>query len=135
MPFQIIEKKLKDKKKPFSSTSSKKKTKIKLKKKNWQILLLLKEFSKCYHIFHKNIRDLLHSIAAVHDDSEDKNLSWLYNYKLNELPHLSPEVNRSRTETGLQVDKIIQEATSSEPDCSNQAAKADSNTVDNPANL
>lgn len=85
--------------------------------------------------FIKNIRDLSYSIAAVHDDSEDKNLSWLYNYKLNELPHLSPEVNRSRTETGLQVDKIIQEATSSEPDCSNQAAKADSNTVDNPANL
>lgn len=75
------------------------------------------------------------SIAAVHDDSEDKNLSWLYNYKLNELPHLSPEVNRSRTETGLQVDKIIQEATSSEVDCSNLTAKVDANSVDNPANL
>lgn len=50
------------------------------------------------------------------DDSEDKSLSWLYNFKLNELPHLSPEVNRARTETGLQVDKIIQEATSIEHD-------------------
>lgn len=52
--------------------------------------------------------------APQQDDSEDKSLSWLYNFKLNELPHLSPEVNRARTETGLQVDKIIQEATSTE---------------------
>lgn len=64
-------------------------------------------------------------IAAVHDDSEDKNLSWLYNYKLNELPHLSPEVNRSRTETGLQVDKLIQEVTASELDSSEQAPSTD----------
>lgn len=54
--------------------------------------------------------------APQQDDSEDKSLSWLYNFKLNELPHLSPEVNRARTETGLQVDKIIQEATSTEID-------------------
>lgn len=72
----------------------------------------------------------------MHDDSEDKNLSWLYNYKLNELPHLSPEVNRSRTETGLQVDRIIQEATSSELDGSNPPTNNDTpNTVDNPAHL
>lgn len=76
-----------------------------------------------------------HQTAAVTDDSEDKNLSWLYNYKLNELPHLSPEVNRSRTETGLQVDKIIQEATSSEHDIPNQATNNDTNIVDNPTNL
>ncbi|XP_031628435.1 uncharacterized protein LOC116344149 isoform X2 [Contarinia nasturtii] len=73
------------------------------------------------------------NLPAIHDDSEDKNLSWLYNYKLNELPHLSPEVNRSRTETGLQVDKLIQEATSSEFD---QTPNSDSNVVvENPANL
>lgn len=72
-----------------------------------------------------------YSIAAIHDDSEDKNLSWLYNYKLNELPHLSPEVNRSRTETGLQVDKLIQEATS----CELEPLNTESQTVDNPANL
>lgn len=43
-------------------------------------------------------------------------MSWLFNYKLDDLPHLSPEVNRSRTETGLKVDEIIQEATSTEVD-------------------
>lgn len=42
---------------------------------------------------------------------EDKNLSWLFNFKLDELPHLSPEVNRSRSNTGKKVDQIIQEAT------------------------
>ena len=71
----------------------------------------------------------------MHDDSEDKNLSWLYNYKLNELPHLSPEVNRSRTETGLQVDKLIQEATSGESDNANQQPNADSSSIENPAHL
>lgn len=74
-------------------------------------------------------------LATVTDDSEDKNLSWLYNYKLNELPHLSPEVNRSRTETGLQVDKLIQEVTSGEVECPNQPLHSDSNIVENPAQL
>lgn len=27
------------------------------------------------------------------EDLEDKNLSWLFNFKLDELPHLSPEVS------------------------------------------
>lgn len=45
------------------------------------------------------------------EDLEDKNLSWLFNFKLDELPHLSPEVNRSRSNTGKKVDQIIQEAT------------------------
>lgn len=60
---------------------------------------------------------LLLSTGAF-EDSEDKNLSWLFNYKLDELPHLSPEVNRCRTETGIKVDEIIQEATATEiEDC------------------
>lgn len=80
---------------------------------------------KCFHFI----------VAAVHDDSEDKNLSWLYNYKLNELPHLSPEVNRSRTETGLQVDKLIQEATSCETENSNSQSNNEQSVVENPANL
>lgn len=32
-----------------------------------------------------------YSCAA--EDLEDKNLSWLFNFKLDELPHLSPEVS------------------------------------------
>lgn len=28
------------------------------------------------------------------EDVEDKNLSWLLNFKLDELPHLSPEAKR-----------------------------------------
>lgn len=44
------------------------------------------------------------------EDYEDKNLSWLFNFKLDELPHLSPEVNRSGI--GLKLDEIIKEATS-----------------------
>jgi len=55
-------------------------------------------------------------ISDVQEDCEDKNLSWLFNYKLDDLPHLSPEVNLSRTETGLKVDEIIQEATATEVD-------------------
>lgn len=98
--------------------------------------------------FLKNIQNILENIlcvwfnsnilfcysASVHDDSEDKNLSWLYNYKLNELPHLSPEVNRSRTETGLQVDKLIQEVTASETEDFNQIAN-DTISSENPAKL
>ncbi|GAB0091388.1 uncharacterized protein DMENIID0001_062270 [Sergentomyia squamirostris] len=52
------------------------------------------------------------------EDLEDKNLSWLFNFKLDELPHLSPEVNRSastvpvRSHTSTKkIDEIIQEAT------------------------
>ncbi|XP_037047495.1 forkhead box protein N3-like isoform X2 [Bradysia coprophila] len=63
-----------------------------------------------------NSVDLLDLDQNVQEDCEDKNLSWLFNYKLDDLPHLSPEVNRSRTETGLKVDEIIQEATSTEVD-------------------
>ena len=28
------------------------------------------------------------------EDLEDKNLSWLFNFKLDDLPHLSPEAKR-----------------------------------------
>ncbi|XP_059609522.1 uncharacterized protein LOC132256930 [Phlebotomus argentipes] len=51
------------------------------------------------------------------EDLEDKNLSWLFNFKLDELPHLSPEVNRSasvttpRSHSTKKIDEIIQEAT------------------------
>lgn len=31
------------------------------------------------------------------EDLEDKNLSWLFNFKLDELPHLSPEVSHRST--------------------------------------
>lgn len=79
--------------------------------------------------FHTNLFD---GHKATHDDSEDKNLSWLYNYKLNELPHLSPEVNRSRTETGLQVDKLIQEATFGEPDSPLQKSTNEQTVIDSP---
>lgn len=71
--------------------------------------------------------------SATHDDSEDKNLSWLYNYKC-ELPHLSPEINRSRTETGLQVDKLIQEATLGESDNSDQKSPNEQHIIENPVN-
>lgn len=59
-------------------------------------------------------------IVSSPDDCDDKNLSWLYNFKLNELPHLSPDINRGRTETGLQVDKLIEEATSNLDDSPQQ---------------
>lgn len=64
-------------------------------------------------LYEKNKKKI---ISDVQEDCEDKNLSWLFNYKLDDLPHLSPEVNRSRTETGLKVDEIILEATSTEVD-------------------
>ncbi|XP_055913263.1 uncharacterized protein LOC129946909 [Eupeodes corollae] len=32
--------------------------------------------------------------SETESDFEDKNLSWLFNFKLDELPHLSPEVNQ-----------------------------------------
>lgn len=60
--------------------------------------------------------------ATPIDDSDDKNLSWLFNYKLNQLPHLSPDVNRlCRSDTGSQVDKLIREVTASETEESNPA--------------
>lgn len=31
------------------------------------------------------------------EDLEDRNLSWLFNFKLDELPHLSPEVSHRNT--------------------------------------
>ncbi|XP_055713473.1 forkhead box protein D3-like isoform X2 [Phlebotomus papatasi] len=53
------------------------------------------------------------------EDLEDKNLSWLFNFKLDELPHLSPEVNRTpsvattprNNSSTKKIDEIIQEAT------------------------
>lgn len=49
-------------------------------------------------------------LDSCEDYDEDKNLSWLFNFRLDELPHLSPEVNRSAV--GLKLDEIIKEATS-----------------------
>lgn len=97
--------------------------------------------SKCsfppnFWILFLKLKSIYLFAAAVHDDSEDKNLSWLYNYKLSELPHLSPEVNRSRTETGLQVDKLIQEVTASELDNTEQTPTIEAIPVEpNPTNL
>lgn len=31
------------------------------------------------------------------EDNEDKNLSWLFNFKLDEIANLSPEIKRKRT--------------------------------------
>lgn len=69
--------------------------------------------------------------ASPHDDSEDKNLSWLYNFKLNELPHLSPEVNRGRSEIGAQLDKIIEEATAPDVDDPTTNCVNETSTVEN----
>ncbi|CAD7090190.1 unnamed protein product [Hermetia illucens] len=63
-------------------------------------------------------------------DFDDRNLSWLFNFKLDELPHLSPEVNRTsqlsptsklhqqneehlqqQLRTGRKVDELIMETT------------------------
>jgi hypothetical protein len=33
------------------------------------------------------------------EDNEDKNLSWLFNFKLDEIANLSPEIKRKRTST------------------------------------
>lgn len=33
------------------------------------------------------------------EDNEDKNLSWLFNFKLDEIANLSPEIKRKRTNT------------------------------------
>ena len=31
------------------------------------------------------------------EDNEDKNLSWLFNFKLDEIANLSPEIKRKRS--------------------------------------
>lgn len=36
------------------------------------------------------------------EDNEDKNLSWLFNFKLDEIANLSPEIKRKRTNTNQQ---------------------------------
>lgn len=36
------------------------------------------------------------------EDNEDKNLSWLFNFKLDEIANLSPEIKRKRTNTNHQ---------------------------------
>lgn len=33
------------------------------------------------------------------EDNEDKNLSWLFNFKLDDIANLSPEIKRKRTST------------------------------------
>lgn len=33
------------------------------------------------------------------EDTEDKNLSWLFNFKLDDIANLSPEIKRKRTTT------------------------------------
>lgn len=35
-----------------------------------------------------------HGTSSQQEDADDKNLSWLLNFKLDELPHLSPEAKR-----------------------------------------
>lgn len=39
----------------------------------------------------------MHSIPDNGEDNEDKNLSWLFNFKLDEIANLSPEIKRKRT--------------------------------------
>lgn len=41
-----------------------------------------------------NDQEIHHDISVQHEDADDKNLSWLLNFKLDELPHLSPEAKR-----------------------------------------
>lgn len=36
------------------------------------------------------------------EDNEDKNLSWLFNFKLDDIANLSPEIKRKRTNTNHQ---------------------------------
>lgn len=41
-------------------------------------------------------------VADNVEDNEDKNLSWLFNFKLDEIANLSPEIKRKRTNTNHQ---------------------------------
>lgn len=40
------------------------------------------------------------------EDNEDKNLSWLFNFKLDEIANLSPEIKRKRTNTNHQQQHV-----------------------------
>lgn len=46
--------------------------------------------------------------ADSDSDVEDKSLSWLLNFKLDELPHLSPETKRKPLTEGLTVEKTFE---------------------------
>ncbi|XP_055842277.1 uncharacterized protein LOC129909246 [Episyrphus balteatus] len=57
-------------------------------------------------------------------DFEDKNLSWLFNFKLEELPHLSPEVNQIQSSSTPVVTK-----NSSESSTKSQSKSSQTKTV------
>lgn len=40
------------------------------------------------------------------EDNEDKNLSWLFNFKLDDIANLSPEIKRKRTNTNHQQQNV-----------------------------
>jgi hypothetical protein len=48
---------------------------------------------------------LCHAADNV-EDNEDKNLSWLFNFKLDDIANLSPEIKRKRTNTNHQQQPV-----------------------------
>lgn len=88
-------------------------------------------------------------------DFEDKNLSWLFNFKLDELPHLSPEIRtaraqqnqiqqqmnqiddpgspnsanrsspKSQSRTGKKFEELVMEVTANESDSMNENSSSD----------
>ncbi|KAL5275680.1 hypothetical protein ACFFRR_001492 [Megaselia abdita] len=48
--------------------------------------------------FQMQSRDSASPQLQAETDFEDKNLSWLFNFKLDELPHLSPEIRTARAQ-------------------------------------
>lgn len=55
------------------------------------------------------------------EDLEDKNLSWLFNFKLDELPHLSPEVSH-RSQAGAAPNSSVRTSSSSSSNSSSREA-------------
>lgn len=58
--------------------------------------------------------------SSQQEDADDKNLSWLLNFKLDELPHLSPEAKRKAMNSS-NTDANGQEKTCFEEDDTNVA--------------
>lgn len=59
-----------------------------------------RQFFKLFVIFFPS--GLFHMAADNVEDNEDKNLSWLFNFKLDDIANLSPEIKRKRTNTNHQ---------------------------------
>lgn len=56
-------------------------------------------FRKISCVFHNFEEFFVVPQADNTEDNEDKNLSWLFNFKLDEIANLSPEIKRKRTNT------------------------------------